>query len=90
MEVPRLGVDLELRQPAYTTATAIWDLSHVCDLHHSSWQHLIPNPLSEATDQTSVLTDTSQVHYHRATRGTPASKILKRESEVLETNSSNS
>ena len=35
MEVPRLGVKLELRLPAYTTATATWDLSHVCDLHHS-------------------------------------------------------
>ena len=27
MEVPRLGVESELRQPAYTTATATQDLS---------------------------------------------------------------
>ena len=26
------------------------DLSHVCDLHHSSWQRQILNPLSEARD----------------------------------------
>ena len=36
MEVPRLGVKLELQLPAYTTATATQDLSHVFDLHHSS------------------------------------------------------
>ena len=36
MEVPRPGVELELQLPAYTTATAVPDLSHVCDLHHSS------------------------------------------------------
>ena len=27
MVVPRLGVDSELQLPAYTTATATWDLS---------------------------------------------------------------
>ena len=35
------------------------DLSHVCNLYHSSWQHQILNPLSEARDVTCVLTDTS-------------------------------
>ena len=50
MEVPRLGVKSELQLLAYTTATEIPDLSHVCDLHHSSWQHQILNPLSEAGD----------------------------------------
>ena len=35
---------------AYTTATATLDLSHVCDLHHSSWQCRILNPLSETRD----------------------------------------
>ena len=38
MAVPRLGVMLELQLPATGTATATWDRSHVCDLHHSSWQ----------------------------------------------------
>ena len=37
MEVPRLGVQLELQLTTYLTATASQDLSHVCDLHHSSW-----------------------------------------------------
>ena len=49
-EVPRLGVEWELHLPAYTTATAVQDLSHVCDLHRSSWQRWILNPLSEARD----------------------------------------
>ena len=39
MEVPRLGVGWELQLPAYTTATATWDPSHVCDPHHDSQQH---------------------------------------------------
>ena len=55
MEVPRLGVKLELQLPAYTTATATQDLSHVCDLHYSSEQHQILNPLSKARDQTLVV-----------------------------------
>ena len=36
MEVPRLGVQLELQPPAYTRAIAMRDSSRVCDLHHSS------------------------------------------------------
>ena len=35
-EVPRLGVWLEIQLLAYTTATAMWDLSRVCDLHHNA------------------------------------------------------
>jgi len=30
MEVPRLGTELELLLPAYATASAMQDLSHVC------------------------------------------------------------
>ena len=56
MEVPRLRVESELQMPAYTTATATPDPSFVCDLHHSSWQHWILNPLSKARDQTHILT----------------------------------
>ena len=36
MDVPRLGVESELQLPAYTTATAMPDPSHICNLHHSS------------------------------------------------------
>ena len=38
MEVARLGVELELQLPVYATATPTWDLSHICDLRHSSRQ----------------------------------------------------
>ena len=57
--------------PTYARATAMPDQSHVCDLHHSSQQHWILNPLSKARDQTQDLMDTRWVHYHRATTGTP-------------------
>ena len=50
MKVPRLGVELAPQLPAYTTTTATWDLNRVCDLHHSSRQRRILNPLSEARD----------------------------------------
>ena len=36
MEVPRLGVSSQLQLLAYTTVTATPDLSHICNLHHSS------------------------------------------------------
>ena len=59
MEVPRLGVKLELQ----LSATATPDLNHVCDLHHSSRQRRVLNSLSEARDQTRNLTDTSRACY---------------------------
>ena len=55
MEVLRVGVKLELQLLAYTTATVRQDLSCVFDLHHSSGQHQIPNPLSKARDHTHIL-----------------------------------
>ena len=50
MEVPRLGIKSGLQLLAYTTATATWDPSHICDLYHSSEQHWILNPLNKARD----------------------------------------
>ena len=63
MATPRLEKESELQLPAYATATATWDLSHICDVHHSSWQCQILNPLSEAKDRTHILMDTIHVHY---------------------------
>ena len=71
MEVPKLGVELELQLPAYTTARATPDLSCICDIQHSSRQHQILNPLSRARDQTHVFIDTSWVPHHWATMGMP-------------------
>ena len=49
MDVPRLGVELELQLPA----TATLDLSRICSLCHSLWQHRLLNPPSGARDQMS-------------------------------------
>ena len=53
----------------------MWDPSHICDLHHSSWQCRILKPLSEARDGTHIFRDTSQIHFHRATMGTHPAQI---------------
>ena len=63
MEVPRLGVESELQLLAYTTVTATWDLGHICDLHYSSRQCQILNPLSEAREGTHILMEASQACY---------------------------
>ena len=74
-EVPRRGVKSQL--PAYTTATTIRDPSHLCDLHHSSRQRQILNPMSKARDQIHILTDASQICFHWATMGSPRRRHLK-------------
>ena len=56
MEVPRLGAELELWLPAYTTATATWDLSRICDLQCQTL-----NPLRETRDRTHNLMDAGWV-----------------------------
>ena len=53
---------MELQLLAYTTATAILDLSAICNLHHSLQQHQILNQLSEARGRTGILMDASQVY----------------------------
>ena len=76
MEVPRLGVESAVWLPAYITATAMLEPRRVCDLHHSSWQRWILNPLSDARDQTCILMDVSQIHFCCTMMGTPC-KIIK-------------
>ena len=71
MEVSKLGVKWELLMPAYATATAKQDLSHLCDLYYSLGQHRIPNPLSEARDGTHILMDTSQFTSAALQQGLP-------------------
>ena len=73
MEVPRLGVKSELHLPATATATATatQELNLVVDLHHSSRQRRIVNPLSKARDRTYNLMVPSWIHFRCATTGTP-------------------
>ena len=54
---PKLGVKSKLQLPAYSHSK--WD--PICDLHHSSKQLCILNPLSKARDQTRILMDTSWI-----------------------------
>ena len=55
MEVPGLGVELELQLPTHATATttAMPDPSHIDSLHYSSWQHQILNPPSRIESMSS-------------------------------------
>ena len=71
MEVPRL------QMLAYATAIGMPDLRHVCNLHPSSRQHQILNPLSRARDRIHNLVVSSRIHFRCATTGTPkTSKLL--------------
>ena len=59
MEVPLLGIKLELQLLAYTTATITQDLSCTSDLHHSSQQCQIISLLNKARDQIHIFIGTS-------------------------------
>ena len=76
MEISRLGVQLELQLPAYTTATAMQNPRCVCDPHHSSWQWQIPNSLGKARDWTCNLMVPSQIHFCHTTMETPWQRLL--------------
>ena len=78
IEVSQARVKSELQLPAYTIATVMRDLSHVCDFHHSSRQYWIPDPLREARDGTHNLMASSQIHFCCTTMGTPHIKINSR------------
>jgi len=61
-EVPGVGVKSELQLLAFAIVTAMGNPSRVCDLHHSSQQFQILNPLSEARDEAHIFMDPSRVH----------------------------
>ena len=82
MEVPRLGVNQSHSCWPIPQSQQLRDPSHICKLHHSSWQHWIPNPRSKAQDRTHILMDSSRIHFHNATKGTPCLYILKIQSLV--------
>ena len=71
MEVPRLGVQLELQLLACTIVTAMWDPSHVCNLYPGSQQCQFLNPLREARDRIRVLRDPCWILFRCTTTGTP-------------------
>ena len=77
MEVTRLGVESELQLPAYATATATQDLSHVFDLHLNSQQHQILNHWARlGIEPVHILMDTSWTHFLCATMGIPLSLFM--------------
>ena len=76
VEVPRLGVKSELQLPAYTTTTEMPDPSHIYNLHHSSQQYCIPNPMSKARDWTCILMDTSCIQNPMSHNGNFIHKFL--------------
>ena len=83
MQVPRLGLKLELQLPAYTTAIATWDPSLVCNLYCSSRERQIPNPLREASDRTCNLMDTSWVGFLTTETQQELLTFLKYEGSLL-------
>ena len=89
MEVPSLGVELELHPLAYATVTAMPDASHIYNLHHSSWQCRILNPLGEARDWTRILMDISRIGYPWTTTGTPCFLPLFRCFFIIKINNCN-
>ena len=77
MEVPRLGVKLELQLSAYATDTAMPDPRHIGDICPSLWQCRILNPLSEARDQPASSWILVGFLTHWATTGTPIILFFK-------------
>ena len=78
-----LGVKLELYVPTYTRASAMQDLSHVCNLHHNSRQHWTLNPLREARGQNYVLMDAALVSLDRQITDASDSTIFQESSLVV-------
>ena len=67
---------------AYTTATAMPKPSLNCNLHHSSGQRRVLNPLSEARDRTHNLMVPSRIHFCCATMGASQVRYFKMETQI--------
>ena len=67
----RLGVKLELQLLVHTTATAVPDPSHICILHHSSWQCWILNHWESPGIESASSWILIGFVDHWATKGTP-------------------
>ena len=65
------------------TATAMPGQIRVCNLHSSSQQHQILNPLSKARDGTCIFMDPSRIHFHWAPTGRPDYHILGNDWSLL-------
>ena len=63
--------------PAYSRATAMPDLSRICDCTTAHGNTRILNPLSEVRDQTCNLMVPGWIHFGCATTGTPQNPLLK-------------
>ena len=74
MEGPRLGVELELQPLAYAQPQQC-QIRAIFDLHHSSRQRQILNPMIEARDRTCELMDTGQIHFCWAMMEIPVSSF---------------
>ena len=83
MEIPWIWVESELQLPAYTTATAMTDPSHICDLHQAHGNAGSFNPLSEARDWTRILMETSRICFRCTTMGTRYLTFLKHSLECI-------
>ena len=75
-EVSILGVQMELQLVTYTTATVTSHPSCICNLHHSSWQRWMLNPLSRARDQTYNLMVPTRIHFRCTMAGTLRIQVL--------------
>ena len=72
----QLGIQSKLQLATYATATTTWDPSRICDLHHSSQQCLVLNPLSEARAGTHNLMVPSQIRFAEPRRELPEVSLM--------------
>ena len=84
---PYLNREDMLIHPLLEACNDIWhqygNISHVCNLHHSSRQRRILNPLSKGRDRTRYLMVPSQIRLPLCHNGTPLQENLKNHLDSL-------